>query len=175
MPKPPRSLRRSSQILRTGDGPLRSIYDETRRLQSIQRRVAKHIHGDVDVASFTEGHLHLMTGSAASATRIRYRQKILISELNQEPDPTVTSIRVSVRPVTLNPLREPRSQTENGPDRGGDYVNVKDDDQTNRSRERPARELSRQSADHLAETAKYVQDKDLRDALIRLSKRGKSD
>ncbi|MEM7363768.1 MAG: DciA family protein [Pseudomonadota bacterium] len=173
MPKPPRSLRRSGQILKAGSGQLRSIYDETRRLKAMHRRVTQYVHGDIDVASFKDGDLHLIATSAASATRIRYRQKVLISELNREQGPTIHSITVSVRPMTGNPLREPATarNTESAGERA--YLKPTEDNQRNQSATRPAREISRQSAEHLAETASYIEDEHLRKALERLSKRGK--
>tara|TARA_E500000331_G_scaffold71533_2_gene66262 strand:- start:2169 stop:2690 length:522 start_codon:yes stop_codon:yes gene_type:complete len=173
MPKPPRSLKRSSQILKAGKGQLRTIYDETRRLQALHRRVAKHVYGDIDVASFSNGDLHLITPSAASATRIRYRQKILISELNREQGPSIGSLRVSVRPVTSNPLKNSLTSNSANSGRAGAFANPGDEDPPNQVDRRPARELSRQSAEHLAETAKYTKDDNLRKALERLSKRGK--
>ncbi|MAV26096.1 MAG: hypothetical protein CMQ05_08245, partial [Gammaproteobacteria bacterium] len=111
--------------------------------------------------------------SAASATRIRYRQKILISELNREQGPSIGSLRVSVRPVTSNPLKNSLTSNSANSGRAGAFANPGDEDPPNQVDRRPARELSRQSAEHLAETAKYTKDDNLRKALERLSKRGK--
>ena len=161
MPKSPSSLKRSSQILKAGKGQLRTIYNETRRLQALHRRVARHVHGDIDVGSFNNGDLHLIEPSAASATRIWYRQKILISELNREQGPKIQSVRVSVRPATSNPLRDSPGSESAHADRDGAYATRGDGDQPNQTDRRPARELSRQSAEHLAETAKFVAHRDM--------------
>ena len=173
MPKPTRSLRLSGQILKSGSGQLRSIYDQTRRLKALHRRVTQHVHCDIDVASFNDGNLHLIVSSAASATRIRYRHKVLISEMNREPGPTIHSIKVSVSPITGNPLREPASAINTESDGDKAYPKPTDNNQRNWSATLQVREISRRSAEHLAETASYIEDKHLRKALERLSKRGK--
>ncbi len=173
MPKPIGSLRLSGQILKSGKGHLRSIYDQTRRLKALHRRVTQHVHGDIDVASFNDGDLHLIASSAASATRIRYRRKVLISILNREPGPTIHSIRVSVSPKTGNPLSEPIAARNTDSDGNGAYPKPTDNNQRNWSATLQAREISRRSAKHLAETASYIEDEHLRKALERLSKRGR--
>lgn len=100
--------------------------------------------GDIYVAHCSPDELHLITPSSALATRLKYNQRKLVAQLRQVAGVTTARIRVSVRPDYLSaPRPEPAA----------------------------AIPLSAENARHIASAAKYIEDEDLRKALINLSKR----
>ena len=117
-------------MFRNRHGVLRNIYAETRILLDIQAAVKAVVplkvplnvptnkQADLHVASLHDGQLHLMTNSAAVATRIKYSQKSILGSLKTQklPQP-VTSIKVSVRPSfspTPPPIRQPMPPSLDG-------------------------------------------------------------
>jgi hypothetical protein len=144
VPRIPDSIRKPGQIFAERPGTLKSLYAHARDLIKLQDQLRELVPGDYTVAALEDGDLHLITPSAALATRLRYHSKRLIASMPRQLK--VRKIKISVRP---------------------DLVQT-------RSREQEPRTLSPESASHLAATAKYIEDAALRKALIRLSKRATS-
>jgi len=134
--------RLSQTLLATNRGTLNGLLAHSRDLLALQVLVRKMVPGDIFVASTAKGQLHLITPSAALATRLRYSQASLLASLRQRHTPyLVDSIKISVRPDYLPPLKPVRTLTQ----------------------------PSAKSAEQIAETAKYIEDAGLRKALISLS------
>lgn len=126
-------------------GVLRNIFTETRILLDIQATVKEVVHADVQVASLSDGELHLVTHSAAIATRIKYSQKSIIGTLKtKRRDQPINSIKVIVRPLFERPEREFREAL------------------------RPNADNARQ----LESAADFVDDPNLKAALRKLASRG---
>jgi hypothetical protein len=136
------AFRKPNQILSQAKGVLNRLLTQTDDLIFLQRLVRKVVDGDIFVASLDQGQLHLITPSAALATRLKYSRKNLIASLQQRKSPyPIDSIKISVRP---------------------DYV----------ARDKPEHnmpQVSLANAKHIAETAQYIEDDSLRKALFRLS------
>lgn len=145
VPRIPDSVRNPREILRRKTGTLHNLYTHADKLLQLQSLVRQIVPGDVYVAAFDAGTLHLITPSSPLATRLKYNQKKLISLIRQRANYPVANIKVSVRP----------------------------DPSPARPQARPAAVLSPASARHLASTAKYIEDAGLRKALIQLSNRGR--
>lgn len=145
MPRIPDSVRNPGEILRGKAGTLHNLYVHADKLLQLQSLVRQIVPGDVYVAAFDSGTLHLITPSSALATRLKYNQKKLISLIRQQANYPVAGIKVSVRPDPA-----PASPAT-----------------------RAAATLSPASARHLAATAKYIEDAGLRKALIQLSNRAR--
>ena len=144
MPRIPDSIQSPSQILRTGRGTLHHLIDHARELLDIQQHVRQVVPGTVYVAALDADCLHLITPSSALATRVRYNQRKLLAALRQRTGKSIVRVKVSVRPEQIPAApREPRA----------------------------AHPLSPEAAQHLASSAKYIEDEDLRKAIIRLSNR----
>jgi hypothetical protein len=144
MPRIHKSMRQPNQILMNPKGALNKIYSKAQDLLEVQSLIQQFVPANVSVASIRDHTLHLVTGSSATATQIRYRQRNIITatrRLGGQFD--IDHIKVSVRPdepQSSPPLREPIPP-------------------------------SSKNARQLADTAKYIEDDGLRKALIRLSKR----
>ncbi|MDG1444383.1 MAG: DciA family protein [Pseudomonadales bacterium] len=146
----PKTVKDTKELLSTSRGSLKNIINHAKALLSLQSIISDqypHYPADeIRVASLNDGHLELTTASAASTTRIKYSQQTLISALRrQKPPHFVDSIAVSVRPQF-------HTATISTPD---------------------TKALSDQSAQNIAEAAKYIEDEPLRKALIRLADRKK--
>ena len=150
MPDLPKSITLPRQMFRNRQGVLRNIYAETRILLDIQAAVKAVLPADLHVAALNDGELHLVTPSAAVATRIKYSQKSLLGALKAERLPSpVTSIKVSVRPFY-----------------GFDSPNS---NQPERQAVAPNAENGRQ----IRSAAAHIDDPDLKSALLKLSERAK--
>ena len=110
MARVPKSITLPERMFRQPKGVLRNIFDETRILLDIQAAVKEVVRSEVQVAGLEDGELHLMTPSAAIATRIKYSQKSIIGLLKtRRGDKPIHRVKVSVRPVFDKPelpLRE---------------------------------------------------------------------
>jgi len=104
------------------------------------------VPGDIHVALFSNGLLHLVTPTAALATRIKYQQNTLIAALRRHDVPLIVkSIKVSVRPE----FQQIAPTT------------------------RPALPISAENGQQIASAAQYIEDEPLRKALINLSERAR--
>jgi hypothetical protein len=136
------AFKQSGQILSQAKGTLHRLLVRTDDLILLQRLVRKVVAGDIFVASLDQGQLHLITPSAALATRLKYSQKTVIASLIQRKNPyPVDSMKISVRPDYIPPAKPERHTTP----------------------------VSQANAEHIAETAQYIEDEALRKALFRLS------
>ena len=143
----PKSPQSPSQILGKSS-QLNKLYKEAQDLLALQSVIRSQVMADVYVTACRDRSLHLITSSSATATRLRYRQRNIITQLRQQCHIDIDKLKVSVRP-----------------------------DET-RKTAAPAQALppSSENARQLADMAKYIEDEGLRKALIKLSKRGvKSD
>lgn len=147
MPNLLKSITLPRQMFRNRQGVLRNIYAETRILLDIQAAVKAVIPGDIHVSALKDGELHLVTQSAAVATRVKYSQNSLIAALKAERrTKKVTSIKVSVRPF---------------------YGFDDKPGQPERQAIAPNAENGRQ----LKSAAAHIDDPDLKSALLKLSER----
>jgi hypothetical protein len=139
-----KSLKRPNQILGNQKGILNKVYAQTRELLAIQATIRNFVPDNVHVASVRDGVLHLITNSSATATRIKYRRRNIVSAIrNQSKNLDVNKIAVSVRP----------------------------EDPDTRPAAREPLPISSESANQLSDTAKFIEDDALKQALIKLSKR----
>lgn len=147
MPRIPKSITQPRKMFLKPKGVLKNIFSETRILLDIQSAVKDVIHADVQVASLRDGDLHLVTHSAAIATRIKYSQKSIIGALkiNRRNQP-IRNIKVSVQPIF---------------DRAEQKL-------------QPALAPSPENARQLEAAADYVKDPALKQALKKLAARGKT-
>lgn len=143
MPRLHDSIKNPGQILANTPGTLRSLLDHARQLLWLQQEVRSLVPGNIFVAACEDGCLHLVTPSSALATRIKYNQRKLVASLRSGGQ-KIARIRISVRP---------------------DYI------QTRPSLPRATNAISPENARHMASAAQYIEDEDLRKALIRLSNR----
>ncbi len=138
------SLKRPEDILTNQKGILSRVYQQSRELLTIQAIIQESLPDNVYVASIQEGCLHLVTSSSSAATRIKYGERNLVSSLrNRGKGLDINKITVSIRP---------------------------DQPETKLKAPEPT-PLSRDSAEQLSNTAEYIEDEKLREALINLSKR----
>lgn len=148
MPELPKSIKLPSQLLSESRGALKAVFKHSQALLTIQSIIREVIPGEIQVAAHHQGMLHLITPSAALATRIKYSQRALIAALRQRKNPfVVKNIKVSVRPQFHEKLARTRTATP----------------------------PSRESARHIAAAAQYIEDEPLRKALIKLSQAASSD
>ena len=141
MPRIPNSIKSPEQII-TGSGSLERLYRHARGLLALQDKIRAEVPGEVFVAAFEAGTLHLVTPSSALATRLRYQQRRFTNYLEVDGE-RVSAIRVSVRPNLTRPEPEPPT----------------------------TRTLPAESARTVAEAADYIEDEALRKALLALSSR----
>lgn len=107
MPRLPKSITLPAKMFLQPKGVLRNIFAEARILLDIQATVKEVVRADVQVASLHQGELHLVTHSAAIATRIKYSQKTIIGSLKtHRRNQPIDSIKVSVQPSFEKPERE---------------------------------------------------------------------
>ena len=145
MPRTPKT-KKFDQILKNPKGVLHKVYSQSRDLLAIQSVVRKFVPANVHVASIRNKTLHLITGSAAAATQIKYRRRnIIMATRRHGLQFEIDNIKVSVRPEDPEfklPTRQPIP---------------------------PSAENARQ----LAAAAQYIEDEALRKALMKLSNRWK--
>ncbi|MES1954627.1 DUF721 domain-containing protein [Salinisphaera hydrothermalis] len=99
----------------------------------------------IQVAGYDDFQLRLHVASAAWATRLRYMEKQLTRALAQRMRLQVDGIRIKIRPVNLGPFQPVQR----------------------------ARYLSIDTRRHLEQTAAYIDDRSLADALRRLAAAGR--
>jgi len=146
VPKIHSYIKSPDQLLQQSRGSLKAIFNHSLVLLAIETVVRKVLdcneHDSVQVASYNKGSLHLITHSAALATRIKYSQRAMIAALKHLKKPFhIKTVKVSVKP-----------ELHKAP-------------QTTRS----ALALSAENAKYIANAAKYIEDDALRKALIKLS------
>ena len=151
MPKFPSSVKHPSQLLQQSRGTLKTIFNHTQELLGIETMVLNVLdcdtHNSIKVASCHKGSLHLITPSAALATRIKYSQQAIIAALRHQKRPLyIKTVKVSVRPEFRKAPKTKRS----------------------------ALAPSAENARYIADVAKYIEDEALRKALIKLSDRAAS-
>lgn len=148
MPEIPQSIKLPKQILQRRKGALGAIHHQIRTLLDVQAAVNSLLNADVKVASIEAGCLHLITPSAALATRLRYSQKTLLNGLRTRDKPfNFNQIKISVRPDLMT-IPTPLTHEALKP--------------------------NKQNAEQIAATAQYIEHEPLRKALLKLSMRGKS-
>lgn len=140
--RPPTSGTRSAgQILKGSNHILQSLYAQSREIKSIETIIARHIDDEFAVSSFKNNDLVLICPSGAGATKLRYRQRTIQSNLKR------AGLAVDTIKIKVQPINELTTTTE------------------------VERTLSARGAAQLLATAGHISDEPLRQALIRLSKR----
>lgn len=145
MSRVPKYIRSTQQIL---DGPnhiLHSLYARSKELGTIQEIVDDVLDLETNVGSLKNHELTLLTAKSTQATQIRYRQRNIISALRRR-GLDVSSLKIKVQPT---------------------FSSTKPEDSQ--------RYLTQQVASQLKQTAAYIEDESLKNALIRLSKRTRGD
>jgi hypothetical protein len=137
----PKSIKSTSQILKGPNHILHSLLAQSRDLLIIEDVVQRFVKEDVSVCSLKNNELTLNVPSGAIATKVRYRQRNIISTLHRA-GLSITSLKIKVQPA-LSPQKT---------------VTVD-------------RHISAENAHQLAESAQYIEDERLREALLRLSRR----
>ena len=143
MTRVPKSIKSTRQILRGTNHILQTLYAQSRDILAIEAVVREILADDVSVASLKDHELTLTSPSSAVASKLRYRQRNIITALKRTGI-DVNSIKIKVLPSYQPFVEEQRERT-----------------------------LSGRNAEHLEESAQYIEDEALRKALIKLAKRGK--
>jgi hypothetical protein len=144
MTRVPKSIRSTRQILNGPNDILHSLLSQSRDLISVTNILNDFVEQKVEVSSLKNKELLLFANNAAIATKIRYRQRNLISAL-RKAGLDVNSLKIKVQPV-FEPVKLPQVE----------------------------RELSNQNAAHLAEIAQHIEHEPLKKALLKLSRHSKS-
>ncbi len=145
MPRVPKSIKSTRQILKGSNHILQSLLAQSRELISIQEILDHFVDGDCAAASLKNKELVIATPLATQASQLRYRQKKLLSVLRRQ-GLDVESIRIKVAPVIEKPAPP-----------------VFD------------RDLSKVGARQLLDTAQDIEDTSLKTALERLARHASSD
>jgi len=150
MPRTPNPLRSTSALFNRSPSVLGQLFQQARRLVDLQKLVDTHLpaslRGRLSVASYEDDLLLLVTDNAHRAATLRYRETELIRSLKQERQfRSLKRVRFAIRPG-----HQPRPPAES------------------------RQPLSEQAARHIVASAKYIEDADLREALIQLAKRRSS-
>jgi hypothetical protein len=124
---------------------LHTIYQQACRLDDLQKTLMEILpvtmRPHVRICNYQGDSLHLFVDTAHWATRLRYMELELITNLRALSSfQHLKSVRYSIRPVYTPP-----------------------------SYHKSARAISKESANHIATVAKYIEDEPLRKALIKLS------
>jgi hypothetical protein len=140
------SLKPIATHLLKPSGPLHNLYIKTRILKGFQRIIERCLPSamlsHVKISSYRNNTLHLIIDNPHWATRLRYIEQDLIKKLKSADEfHQLNRIRYSVRPSYSPPQHD-----------------------------KPARAISADNAKHIASVAKYIEDEQLRKALIKLSK-----
>jgi len=121
---------------------LQSLLAQSRELMRIEAVISRYVDKIFfSASSFKNNQLVVVTSSAAQATKLRYRQRNLLSALRRD-GLHVNQIKIRVQPEIV-----------------ADSVPAVE------------RHLSQQNAEHLASSAEHIRDAPLRNALLKLSKR----
>jgi len=145
MSRVPKSIRSTQQILKGSNHILHSIYAQTEELRTIQQFVDDVLDVETSVGSLKNNELTLLTAKSTQAAQIRYRQRNIISALRRR-GLEVSSLKIRVQPIFS--AKKP---------------------------ENSERYLTPQVASQLQQTATYIEDESLKNALVRLSKRTRED
>ena len=145
MSRVPKSIRSTQQILKGSNYILHSLYAQAQELSTIQQIVDDVLDVKTSVGSLKNNELTLLTARSTQATRVRYSQRNIISALRRR-GLEVSSLKIKVQPTF--PAQIP---------------------------ENSERYLTPQVASQLQQTAAFIEDKPLKNALIMLSKRTRGD
>ena len=145
MSRVPKSIRSTQQILKGSNHILHSLYAQSQELRTIQQIVDDVLDVETSVGSLKNNELTLITAKSTQATHIRYRQRNVISALRRR-GLEVSSLKIKVQP-TFSAIKPGNIE----------------------------RYLTPQTASQLQQTAAYIEDEPLKNALIRLSKRTRGD
>ena len=137
----PSGTRSAGQILKGSNHILHSLYAQSREIKSIEKVVERYIDDEFAISSFKNNNLTLICPSGATASKLRYRQRTIQSNLKRA-GLDVKSIQIKVQPIN-------------------EFVKTAEVERT----------LSDQGAAQLVATADDITDDALRQALIKLSKR----
>lgn len=141
MPRVPKSIKSTRQILNGPNHILHSLYAQSQELLSIESIVKTYVDQDFSIASLKNNELTLFVAKGTIATRVRYRQRNIIASLRRAGI-DINTLKIKVQPQFK--ARQP---------------------------EQVQRTLTPENATHLAESAEHIEDAALRAALLRLSKR----
>ena len=145
MSRVPKSIRSTLQILKGNNHILHLLYAQSQELRTIQQIVDDVLDVKTGVGSLKNNELTLLTTKSTQATQIRYRQRNIISALRRR-GLEVSSLKIKVQPI---------------------FSAKKPEDSE--------RYLTPRNASQLQQTAAYIEDEALRNALIKLSKRTRGD
>ena len=146
MSRVPKSIKSTQQILRGSNHILHSLYAQSQDLRTIQQIVDNVLDVETSVASLKNNELTLLTAKSTQATQTRYRQRTIISALRRR-GLEVSSLKIKVQPIFS----------------------------ANKKHEDRERYLTPQNASRLQQTAAYIEDEALKNALIKLSNRTRGD
>ena len=145
MSRVPKSIRSTQQILKGSNHILHLLYAQSQELGTIQQIVDDVLDDKTSVGSLKKNELTLLTAKSTQATRVRYSQRKIISALRRR-GLEVSSLKIKVRPTF--PAQIP---------------------------ENSERYLTPQVALQLQQTAAFIEDEPLKNALLMLSKRTRGD
>jgi hypothetical protein len=145
MSRVPKSIRSTHQILKGTSHILHLLYAKSQELGTIQQIVDDVLDVKISVGSLKNNELTLLTAKSTQATQIRYRQRNIISALRRR-GLEVSSLIIKVQPTFSAKITE-----------------------------KSERYLTPQIAFQLQQTAAFIEDESLKNALIRLSKRTRRD
>ena len=145
MSRVPKSIRSTQQILRGSNHILHSLYAQSQDLRTIQQIVDNVLDVETSVASLKNNELTLLAAKSTQATQTRYRQRTIISALRRR-GLEVSSLKIKVQPIF-----------------------------STKKHEDSERYLTPQNASRLQQTAAYIEDEALKNALIKLSNRTRGD
>ena len=145
MSRVPKSIRSTQQILKGSNHILHLLYAQSQELGTIQQIVDDVLDDKTSVGSLKKNELTLLTAKSTQATRVRYSQRKIISALRRR-GLEVSSLKIKVQPTF--PAQVP---------------------------ENSERYLTPQVASQLQQTAAFIEDEPLKNALIMLSKRTRGD
>ena len=142
MTRIPKSVKSTWQILRGDNHILQSLVAQSQVLLRIEAVIRYYVDKNFAVCSFKNNQLVLVASTGANATRLRYRQRNLISALRRE-GLQINTIKIKVQPEFQATERRPPIE----------------------------RFLSLETAQHLMSSAQYIEHVPLKKALMNLSKR----
>ena len=145
MSRVPKSIRSTQQILKGSNHILHLLYAQSQELGTIQQIVDDVLDVKTSVGSLKNNELTLLTARSTQAIRVRYSQRNIISALRRR-GLEVSSLKIKVQPTF--PAQIP---------------------------ENSERYLTPQVASQLQQTAAFIEDESLKNALIMLSKRTRGD
>ena len=145
MSRVPKSIRSTLQILKGNNHILHLLYAQSQELRTRQQIVDDVLDVKTSVGSLKNNELTLLTARSTEATRVRYSQRNIISALRRR-GLEVSSLKIKVQPTF--PAQIP---------------------------ENSERYLTPQVASQLQQTAAFIEDESLKNALIMLSKRTRGD